>query len=277
MYVKTGIAVVFIVLSAGCIGVESFESEKPVVDESTVEQHNYEEYINETVSYSENLSIIDQTLDIEAHAVGYSKSIGDAKLNITEEQLENADMEKIINSLSSIESESGDTIFTDVESIYEKDEEDNGSTSYDNIDEMEPSEVEQLLNEEFTDHPVSSYTVTATPKIEILDQDVNPVGFTETDEVIEVLFNDLSEDIEIDKSGNITIETENSNSISVYDGSIQDSGLDKDVSLYVYEEQTDNTNILSFGIVPVFVEDEETAIVDLVDATDVIEASATYD
>lgn len=224
-----------LVLTAGCIGVETFDSSPPIVDQEALNNTGFEETDREEFQINESRELFgaERGAEITSHMVTYQQPIASTDLEVESEDIEDIEDDELLEMAglekqdlidsSDIANESDNLTEEEVDSLLESDE-------FDMEDVLQQTELteddlvdredilENLDNDEITDvndnnisedTPGAMYNVVSTPSAGVLGTELNPLVQTPNERIVEFADSQFEGDIEIgDRTDTYTLEGE---------------------------------------------------------------------
>lgn len=300
------IGILILVVSTGCIGVEEFESDRPTVDQSTLDETSYEETGNKTFRIEESRDILgeERGATIVSHIVTYEKSSEDLELNLTDDQIEsqlqNISTERLVRTQSRDvvglvgEDDIIDRIAMDNNRFTENQikttlnltdqtisqfAESNGInlTEYvdqqDVINSTDNDQLETIVRSSSYNESGSVYAVLSTPSAGVLGTELNPLVLASSEELVNQVEERASQSVELgelERTERINNTQGHIIEIEQYVGKIKnEEGVDVDAKILLARNPSyDRSVLISVGVYPEFV-NERDSLIEMIRNTDV--------
>lgn len=300
------IGILILVVSTGCIGVEEFESDRPTVDQSTLDETSYEETGNKTFRIEESRDILgeERGATIVSHIVTYEKSSEDLELNLTDDQIEsqlqNISSERLVRTQSRDvvglvgEDDIIDRIAMDNNRFTENQikttlnltdqtisqfAESNGInlTEYvdrqDVINSTDNDQLETIVRSSSYNESGSVYAVLSTPSAGVLGTELNPLVLASSEELVNQVEERASQSVELgelERTERINNTQGHIIEIEQYVGKIKnEEGVDVDAKILLARNPSyDRSVLISVGVYPEFV-NERDSLIEMIRNTDV--------
>ena len=300
------ITVLLLISSAGCIGIEEFESDKPYVNQETLDGTSYEKIGNNTFEIEESRDVLGEERGaiIVSHTAMYEKSANELELNLTEDQiekqLENIDAEKLLESqgedavdiigedtlIQQIASEDDRFTESQIKSLLNRtgqsasefvDNNDINVTQYvdkeDIIDSVEEDEIEEIVSSSSYNETGSIYMVISTPSAGVLGTELNPLVLASSEKLLEQVESRAQQNIqfgELERTENINSTQGHSIKVEQYPATLEtDEGVKVDSEVLLARDSSYNRSVLvSFGAYPEFA-DERSDMLEMIKNTEV--------
>lgn len=300
------IGILILVVSTGCIGVEEFESDRPTVDQSTLDETSYEETGNKTFRIEESRDILgeERGATIVSHIVTYEKSSEDLELNLTDDQIEsqlqNIGTERLVRTQSRDvvglvgEDDIIDRIAMDNNRFTENQikttlnltdqtisqfAESNAInlTEYvdrqDVINSTDNDQLETILRSSSYNESGSVYAVLSTPSAGVLGTELNPLVLASSEELVNQVEERASQSVELgelERTERINNTQGHIIEIEQYAGKIKnEEGVDVDAKILLARNPSyDRSVLISVGVYPEFV-NERDSLIEMIRNTDV--------
>lgn len=300
------IAVLLVISTAGCIGVEEFEADEPSVNQETLDETSYEKTGNNTFEIEESRDILGEERGaiIVSHTAMYEKSADELELNLTEEeidqQLENIDTEQLLESQSedAVEVIGEDTLiqriageddrFTEdqINSLLDStgqsvsdfvDNNDINVTQYvdkeDVINSIGEDRIEEIIKASSYNETGSIYVVISTPSAGVLGTELNPLVLASSEELLNQVESRTEQNIEFgEMESEETINSTQGHTIKIeqYPATVKTGdGVKVDSKVLLARDSSYERSVLvSVGAYPEFA-DERSDVIEMIKNTDV--------
>lgn len=237
------LTIVALVAMSGCIGVESFTSSQPAVEQNTLDETGFEEAGNSTIKINESREILgsERGAKITSHISSYQQPATEADIDFDRRSIEDLNVSRLLELTGTepsdyitaedlanetdaseqevqlaIESNDGDIqsvaeeLEIELEELVDKDR---------IIEQVDEEEIERQINDQPDRRgtPGAVYTAVSTPSAGILGTELNPLVQAPTDEVIDIAkgeFDDGSIEIK-NRTDTYNLEDQNGNVFSV--------------------------------------------------------------